>query len=76
MIEQLEESLRFDCFDTSVTPSPKQKQQTPEEHLQERIARARYDLEFREQSWAEEVKRTNERNAWNKALVESLKVQP
>lgn len=69
MGEQIAESLRFDCWAEWVAP----RRLTGDEWLALETERARHDLENSEKHHAEEVERTEKRNAWLKALRESLK---
>lgn len=70
MIEQLTESIRHDCYD----PSEYYKLDTrsPLEYLRGEIERARQDVLDAEKSWQEELRRTRERNKWNRSLAASL----
>lgn len=71
MIEQLETSIKFDCYDPTkyhiINPL------TGDQYRTELIESAKNDIEYHEKGWKEEVQRTNERNAWNRTLFESLK---
>jgi hypothetical protein len=69
MIQQLEESIRFDCGDFAL-PAPVQR--TGAAWLADQIAAAERDIAYHTKAHAEEVERTNMRNAWVKALRASL----
>jgi hypothetical protein len=70
MIEQIEESIRFDCggnyYDT-----PAAKLELPD-WLATKKANAKKDIDYHEREYAKEVERTNQRTAWVKALRASL----
>jgi hypothetical protein len=68
MVKQLEESIQFDCGYT--LPAPVQLE--PQAWLQGKIAKAIRDIEYNEQYLREDEQRSRERNAWVKALRESL----
>lgn len=69
MIQQLEESIRFDCGDFSL-PAPVQR--TGAAWLADQVVSADRDIAYHSKAHAEEVQRTADRNAWVKALRESL----
>lgn len=70
MIEQLSESIDFDC-----TPSPYNSEPLPDvaEWLAEKIKQAEDDVIYHTEKHAEEVARTESRNQWLADLRESLK---
>lgn len=69
MVQQLEESIRFDCGDFAL-PAP--VQQTGAAWLADQTAAAERGIAYHTKAHAEEVERTAKRNAWVKALRESL----
>jgi len=69
MIQQLEESIRFDC---SVWDPPVRK--TADEYRAEKIESAERDIRYHTKSMAEEIERTNGRRGWITDLAESLGV--
>lgn len=71
MVEQLRDSIRFDCSTTHLTPP---KRLTAHEWLEKEIAQAQRDIGYYEREWAKEVERTNGRRGWIMALAESLDV--
>lgn len=72
MREQIEKTIDFDC-DAKYYSEPTPRL-TGMQWLESQIAQALRDIAYHEKSYAEEVERTNQRNAWIKALRESLKV--
>jgi hypothetical protein len=71
MVEQLEESIKFDCGPLGEWyPIPKKL--TWEQYRAEVIAKAQKDVLYHAAEHAKEVERTNSRNAWVDALKESL----
>ncbi len=70
MVEQLTESIRWDCGEGYVYPKPNPNIAAwHAEQMQECERRAEYHSDEHEK----EVKRTDERNAWVRTLRESLK---
>jgi len=70
MIQQLEESIEFDCF------IPEMPQcLSGEEFREEQIKKALNDIEHHGKEYVEEVNRVYERNKWLLLLRESLKNQ-
>ena len=67
MVEQLTESIRFDSYTLSLP-----ERFTGEQFKANEIERAQRDIAHHEQSYADDVRRTNERNAWLRELRESL----
>jgi len=68
MIQQLEESIEYDCF------IPEMPQRLPgEEYKEQQIKKALNDIDYHEREYAEEVNRVYERNKWLLLLRESLK---
>lgn len=68
MLEQIDMSINFDTTVYGEAP----KRQTCEEWKAMRIADLRRDAEYHDKAHAEEVKRTEERNAWVDALRKSV----
>lgn len=68
MLEQLEESIKFDCNFESNAP----KEMNPEEFRAQQIANHKHSLEFYKTELARAEKRFKEGNAWIRALDESL----
>lgn len=71
MVKQLQESIEFDCNERYYDERRPQKK-TGEQWLDEQIANARRDIEYHTKNHAEEVERTEGRNAWLEALRGSL----
>lgn len=71
MLEQLEESKRFDCGVGDYL-KPKTWGQSPDEWRQAEIENAERDLARGRKSRQEEIDRTNERNEWAADLYASL----
>lgn len=69
MVQQIEESIRFDC---SPINWPEYPQLAPEEWRAERLAKAQRDIEYHTEERAKEVKRARERTEWVRALRQSL----
>lgn len=69
MVEQLEESIRFDC--SSKFDEPPVREPTGAWFTQQ-VQKAQHDLDYHVEENAKEVARTAERNAWVRALKESL----
>lgn len=69
MLKQIDESIEFDIIDDKYLPTFL----TFDEWLAGQMERAKRDVEYYEKEHAEEVKRTEKRNAWLKALRDSLK---
>lgn len=70
MIAQIEESIMFDCS-TSYYDKPTVLL-SGEEWLSRQIEQAKKDIKYHEEEYEKECKRVSERNAWVKALRESL----
>lgn len=71
MIEQLKDSIKFDCEpDYYLTPTPRL---TPGEWVEQQVQQLTKSIERHDLEQAEEVERTNTRNAWIAALRDSLK---
>ena len=69
MIQQLEDSIEFDCF------IPKMPQRlSGEEYKEQQIKKALNDIDYHEREYAKEVNRVHERNKWLLLLRESLKI--
>ena len=69
-ISQIEDSIQNDCNTSYMKYPVKYKAQ---ELLDAKIRSAKSDLEYHQNGWDDEVKRTNERNAWVFSLKNSLK---
>lgn len=70
MLDQIDGSIRFDCSESYYgTPT---KRLTPEEWLVSERSRIKRDIDYHTKNYAEEVERTEKRNAWIKALRDSL----
>ena len=69
MIQQLLESIEFDCF----VPEMPQRL-SGEEYREQQIKKALSDIEYHEKEYAEEVNRVYEKNKWLLLLRESLKI--
>lgn len=70
MIEQLR--ISFDSYEIEM---PK-RALTAAIYRADRIARARRDVEYHEQGWADEQKRAADRSAWVRNLRDSLRAAP
>lgn len=70
MLEQIGSSIDFDCGE-SYYDKPTQRL-TPEEWLLGRRSKIEGDIDYHTKNYAEEVERTEKRNAWIKALRDSL----
>ena len=68
MVQQLEESIKFDCGYKSEKP----KRLTTIRWLDEQIASAKRNIEYHTEENRKEVERTNERNQWIAELRKSL----
>ena len=68
MIKQIDESIRFDCGFYDDPGAEK----SPDEWHKGAIRKQLNDIAYHTKSYAEEVERTNQRNAWIKALRDSL----
>ena len=69
MIEQLQESIEFDCGDM---PKYGDKPIPAEQWLESRRTKLLHDITYHQEERAKEVKRTAERNAWLDALRTAL----
>jgi hypothetical protein len=72
MAEQLRESIRFDCGHEREPPV---KLDGPA-HLKRLLSKAQWDVEYHTKHHAEELARTDQRNAWVSALRESVGPPP
>jgi hypothetical protein len=70
MLKQIDESIKFDC-NTSYYSQPELYGTSAWRDI--KIMKARRDIEYHRAEHAKEVERTESRNAWIKALRESLK---
>jgi len=68
MIQQLEDSIEFDCFIPEMPQSL-----SGEEYKEQQIKKALDDIDYHEKEYAKEVNRVRERNKWLLLLRESLK---
>ena len=73
MVEQLEESIRFDCGDVSEW---KPKPLNGAAWLAKEIERAQSDVAYHEEHLAEDIKRAAERTRWVQQLRDSLTHNP
>lgn len=73
MIDQLEQSIDFDCNYTASQPAPRLS--ADEWRNQRRVSLAK-DIAYHDREYANEVKRTEERTAWVQALRASLEPKP
>ena len=69
MIQQLEDSIEFDCFIPEMPQSL-----SGEEYKEQQIKKALDDIDYHEKEYAKEVSRVHERNKWLLLLRESLKI--
>ena len=76
MIEQLEDSMKFDCsngfWEKELEKLKRKTLLTGEEWRQEQIKRLEENVERYSKEYEQEVQRTNERNSWNEQLMKSL----
>ncbi len=70
MIQQLEESIDFDCRPSEYMSDPLP---SADEWLADAISVAQKDIKYHEEKHREEVERTEGRNEWLSALRDSLK---
>lgn len=70
MIEQLNESIRFDCGG-NYRPEPP-KRLTGERWREQTLEKASHDLAYNSEEREKEIQRTDSRNRWLKALWDSL----
>ena len=70
MIQQITESIRFDCGTSYLT---KPKLLTATEWLNKKTEIALHDIEYHSEENAKEVQRTNERTSWVRELKNSLR---
>lgn len=68
-IEQLQESIKWDC---TIYPHEEHVKETPQEYIERKMSDSLRNIEYHQKEWDKEVKRTNERNLWIKQLRESL----
>lgn len=71
MREQIEQTINFDCNGNEYLLTPTERL-TGMQWLEKQIAKTIKDIAYHEKGHAEEVERTNQRNAWVKALRDSL----
>jgi hypothetical protein len=69
MIDQIRESIDWDCNEKYITEP---ERLTGSQWLAKQITEARRMVAYHEKAYAEEVERTNDRNAWIRALRDSL----
>lgn len=72
MVEQITGSIDFDCDNGYYRDNAPKRFNGPE-WLEKKIAGARHDIDYHRKNHAEEVERTESRNAWLKSLRDSLK---
>ncbi len=73
MIQQLEDTIKFDCdnmFEYYIKPTEKQ---TPEYWWKAKINECRKNIKYHEKEYQKEKERTESRSKWIKQLRESLK---
>lgn len=71
MVEQITGSIDFDC-DNGYYRENAPKRLNGSEWLKKKIAAARHDIDYHRKEHDKEVERTESRNAWLKALRDSL----
>lgn len=69
MVDQLRKSIDWDCNEADIIEP---ERLTGSQWLAKQITEARRSVAYHEKAYAEEVERTNGRNAWIKALRDSL----
>lgn len=76
-LKYLRESMEFDCGDTKAEMrwSPPPRRLSGAEWLNDRRAKARHDIEYHEAERRKEIERTEERNRWITAFLNSLPVE-
>jgi hypothetical protein len=74
MAEQIETSIDHDCDISYYKGEP--KKQSPEAWHAAEVIRAEHDIEYYEREFANEQERIDSRNAWLKALRESVPPAP
>lgn len=74
MLEQLNESIRFDCSG-NYRPEPP-KRLTGERWREQTLEKASHDLAYHSEHREQEIQRTESRNRWLKALWDSLPDAP
>ena len=72
MIQQIVDSIKFDCGGTWSDEPPTAATQSAEAWLEERKERAQHDVDYHRREWAEECKRVCERNQWKRDLALSV----
>lgn len=70
MLDQLRQSIDFDCDDISERLTPKRVNGAT--WRAENMHKALRDVEYHQHEHEKEVERTAQRNAWNRALLESV----
>ena len=70
-MDQLNESIRFDCGHIKKYVE-EVKKETPEEYIQKQIDSCLWSINYHQENWDKEIKKTNERNLWIKQLRDSL----
>jgi hypothetical protein len=72
-IQQLEDSIEFDCRASSYLPIiSAYDNMTPENYIDNEIKKAQEDIEYHEYYHEKEVEKTEERAKWIKSLLSSL----
>lgn len=74
MVQQLTESIRFDCSDSPYDAEP--EKQTGQQWHAARTKSLMRDIEYHAQHHAEDIERARGRNAWVQQLRDSLQPQP
>lgn len=73
MIEQIEQSIKWDCSTDYYYTQKNVKQLTGEAYIQKEREVALDKLEYHQKKYTKDVEMTNQRNRWVKLLKESLK---
>lgn len=71
MVQQLTESIRFDCSHDDEDWKPK-RAASAKAWRDEQIKRAKKDIEYHAEHYADDVRRASERTEWSRALRTSL----
>ena len=67
MTSQLEESIKFDCYEVEAP-----QKQTPKQYKAELIKSAKWNVAHHGKEWKEEVNSARERTEWVQALLKAL----
>lgn len=68
MIEQIESSIKFDCYEPDVPTLP-----TPEEWANAKLQSIAWNIDYHTKENSKEIERVASRNKWIKQLKESIK---